>query len=147
MRSFEEVMLKYQELRKRRLSQRREKAFSREGRNCAYNVRMRVKGHGKCGFCRNQKVVPEDGRPFVCDEEGTARRCRFFENRHTLETVEEDFEEILRNPARCGEAYPKLAILIWFLQEDSRRDRIQRLRLSAVELFRSFCALFFWRWW
>lgn len=148
MRKREEVLSKYEDLRKKRLSQRKEKAMRREHRNCAHNMRLRVKGQGKCGFCRNPEVLDKvGGGPFVCDEEGTARRCRYFECRNTPETVEEDFEEVLRNPARCGEAYPKLAIMIWFLQDDSRRSRAQRLKTSVGELFRSICALFFWRWW
>lgn len=148
MRSKEEVQAKFEDLRRRRLSQRKEKFLKRDHSNCLHNVRLRVKGNGKCGFCRNSEVVGRTrGEPFVCDEEGTARRCKFYECRNTPETVEEDFEEVLASPARCGHEYPKLAIMIWFLQDDTRRTRWQRLKTATREMFRSIFALLFWRWW
>jgi hypothetical protein len=148
MKSKEEVQAKFEDLRRRRLSQRREKFLSKDFRNCRHNIRMRVKDNGKCGFCRCPEVMERTkGQPFVCDEEGTARRCKFFDCRNTPETVEEDFEEVLRSPARCGNEYPKLAIMIWFLQDTSRRTRYQRLCTATREVFRSIISLLLWRWW
>lgn len=148
MRSPEEVRAKFEDLRARRLAQRREKFMGRDHRNCLHNVRLRVKGNGKCGFCRNQEVLKRSGgAPFVCDEEGTSRRCRFFDCRSTAETVEEDLEAVLRSPARCGNEYPKLAIMIWFLQDSTRRTRWQRLCAVTGEVVRALLSLLFWRWW
>jgi hypothetical protein len=148
MRSAEEVRAKFEDMRSKRLAQRREKFLSRTHRNCLHNVRLRVKGSGKCGFCRNPKVVGRaPGEPFVCDEEGTARRCKVFECRNTPQTVAEDFEEVLRSPARCGLEYPKLAIMIWFLQDKTRRSRPQRFATASAELARALFALLPWRWW
>jgi hypothetical protein len=148
MRNVEEVRAKFEDLRRRRLAQRREKFLSRHYFNCLHNVRMRLKGNGRCGFCRSPEVLGRiKGEPFVCDEEGTARRCKFFECRNTAETVEEDFEAVLKSPARCGNEYPKLAIMIWFLQDTSRRTRWQRLQTALGEVFRSVSSLLLWRWW
>lgn len=148
MRSREEVLAKFQDLRKRRRSQRREELLTRCHMNCVHNVRFRIKGHGKCGFCRNPKIIEKtNGEPFVCDEEGTAKRCRHYECRNSQESADKDFEEVLRNPARCGEKYPKLAILIWFLQDTKRRTRMQRLWLSFKDMWRSIASFVFWRWW
>lgn len=148
MRSEEEVRAKFDDLRARRLARRREKFTSRHHRNCLHNVRLRVRGNGKCGFCRCPEVLKRTrGEPFVCDEEGTARRCVHFDCRNTPETVEEDFEAVLRSPARCGNEYPKLAIMIWFLQDSTRRTRRQRLAVAVREVFRSLFSLLLWRWW
>ena len=148
MKSKDEVMARFDGLRSRRLAQRRERFMSRHHLNCISNIRLRVKGHGKCGFCRNPNVLEKaKGGPFVCDEEGTATRCPFFECRNTPETVERDFNEILASTARCGNEYPKLAVLIWFLQGSEGRSRGSRLRIAIREAIRSCTRLVFWRWW
>ncbi len=148
MRSKEEVKAKFDDLYRRRLSQRREEFLKRTHLNCKHNVKLRVKGIGKCGFCRNPEVLRRTkGAPFVCDEEEKAQRCKLYECINTPDAVKEDFEEILRNPARCGELYPKLAMMIWFLQDSSRRNRLQRFRTALGEVVRSISALLFWRWW
>jgi hypothetical protein len=150
MRSEDEIRIKFEQLYKRRLVERKEKFLGRNFRNCSYNVRMRVKGHGKCGFCRNSEALRKMGaedRPFVCDEEGTALRCPFFSCRNTTETVEEDFASVLSSPARCGVEYPKLAVLIWCLQAEGMSKRSQRF----WQVVRAFCAalieLITLRWW
>lgn len=148
MRSKEEVRAKFEDVRKRRLSQRREKFLNQEPRNCLHNVRMRLKGNGKCGFCRCPDVMRRmKGEPFVCDEEDKARRCKLFKCLNTPQTVEDDFEKVLGSPARCGNEYPKLAIMIWFLQDSSRRTRSQRLGTALRESVRSLFSLLVWRWW
>jgi len=148
MRSEEEVRAKFESLYGRRLVQRREEFLSCTYRNCLYNVRLRVKGSGKVGFCRNPDVVGKtEGQPFVCDEEGTAKRCRCFDCRNTPESVRQDFEEILRSPARCGNKYPKLAIMIWFLQDTGKRTRRQRLWTAMCDVASSVVSLLAARWW
>lgn len=148
MRSEQDVRAKFNDLRARRLSQRREKFLKRNFRNCSHNVRMRVKQNGKCGFCRHPEMMRRtDGNPFICDDEGTARRCNLFHCRNTPETVEEDFEEVLRSPARCGNEYPKLAIMIWFLQDNNRRTRCQRFKTAVRDVMASVLCLLLWRWW
>ena len=148
MRTKDEVSVRFDEVRQRRLSQRRARFLERGHRNCISNIRMRVKGQGKCGFCRNPEVVKRaNGAPFVCDEEGTALRCPFYECRNTPESVERDFEEVLRCPARCGHEYPKLAVLIWFIQHTNGRSRWGRLKGSVVDAISAAWKLVTGRWW
>jgi len=148
MRSEQEVEAKFNDLYRRRLAQSMDKFLNCEPRNCIHNVRLRVRGVGKCGFCRNPEVLKRtSGEPFVCDEEEKAKRCKLYQCINTPETVRKDFEEVLRNPARCGDVYPKLAILIWFLQDTSRRSRYQRLKTALGEVSRSIFSLLLGRWW
>jgi len=78
---------------------------------------------------------------FVCNSDEVAKRCRVFECRNTESSVESEFESILRSPARCGDEYPKLAMLIWFLQDDkSDTSRIGRLK----SLFWNLITLTWW---
>jgi hypothetical protein len=148
MRGKDEVRSKFDDLRKKRLSQRKNDFLSRSHINCMHNVRLTVKGNGKCGFCRHPEIVKKaNGKPFVCDEEGTAKRCKFFDCRNTPKTVEDDFEEILSSPSRCGNTYPKLAMMIWFLQGVSTRTRFQRFKVSLMEVLRSLSSFVMGRWW
>lgn len=147
MRSKEEVEVKFDELRKKRLSQKKQWFLSKFYKNCKHNKQMPIKGRGKCGFCKNAQITGETNKPFVCDEEGTAKKCKLFECKNTQESVEEEFEEILRSPSRCGEIYPKLAIMIWFLQSSSRSSKSRRFGNSILDVFRSIFYLFLARWW
>ena len=108
---------------------------------------MTVKDRGKCGFCKNAQIIGENRNPFVCDVEGTAKKCRLFECSNTPESVEEDFEKILRSPAICGEVYPKLAIMIWFLQSSARVSRAKRFGNSVLDMFRAIFNFLLVRWW
>ena len=148
MISEEELRSKFEELRERRLSQRKSKYLSRNHRNCEYNRRMTVKGNGKCGFCSNPCILKHyNGGPLVCDEEGRANSCPEFSCRNTPESVEKEFDEILRDPARCGNEYPKLAILIWFLQDSSRSSRYERLKNCSISIMKSIWTLISLKWW
>lgn len=148
MKSEKEIRANFENLYSRRLAKRKQQFLAREHLNCKHNVRFRIRGNGKCGFCRNDKVLTQfNNRPYVCDEEGTAKTCEYFECRNTPESVEQDFEEILKSPARCGKEYPKLAVLIWCLQDKSRRTRFRRLSGTVCELARAIWALITFEWW
>jgi hypothetical protein len=84
---------------------------------------------------------------FVCNDPETAERCRVYECRNTEQSVEQDFERVLRSPAQCGHEYPKLAVLIWFLQDYAAGSRLSRLRRTAGEAVRSVARLLLMRWW
>src|ERR1039457_1264805 len=113
MRSPEEVMAKFVEVRDAKLKERRHDYLCRLPINCSYNIRMKVKGRGQVGFCMNQEVCSKSQNGlFVCNDEETARRCCMFVCKNTDESVERDFMEILRVPSRCGDVYPKLAVMI-----------------------------------
>jgi len=120
MRDRQEVVDRYIELRDRYLKERKEQYLGKLPINCSHNVRLRVKGKGQLGFCQNPQVLSKCGphKMFLCNEPDTAQRCRVFNCRNTEVTVEAEMKEIMGSPARCGNDYPKLAMLIWFLQED-----------------------------
>jgi len=109
---------------------------------------MRVKGQGMMGFCQNPLVLDHaKTKVFVCSDDDTAKRCRVFGCRNTEESVRGDFDAIMKSPARCGHDYPKLAMLIWFLQEYENSTRFSRLRYEIGKLFVSFFRTLFFRWW
>jgi hypothetical protein len=146
MRDRDEVVARFEEMRARKLFERKTEFLERGFKNCIHNVRLRIKGNGKVGICRNPQVVAKFGQSIICDEEGTALRCKHFDCRNTEESVEADFEDILKSPSRCGEAYPKLAMLIWFLQEYRRPNRKDRLKEAVVEVLNSVWSLVSGRW-
>lgn len=118
MRTRDEVREKLEELRLRRLNKRKEEHLSKCPRNCVFNRPHRIKGKGQVRLCLNPEVLEVVKKPcFVCNDDDTAKKCKKFESNKTEEEVEADFRDILANPARCGHEYPKLAILIWFLQD------------------------------
>jgi len=150
MRDVHEIRARFNDLYARRLSQRKERFLSRDHKNCDHNVRIQIRGNGRCGFCRNgelrKKLGLKDEQPFVCDKEGTAKKCPFFECRNTPESVENDFESVISSPSRCGNEYPKLAVLLWCLQEE-KGDRLSRLKERTVALCQSLWSLTTFRWW
>jgi hypothetical protein len=148
VREKEEVLDKFLELRNLKLRERKQAFLCRASINCIHNTRMRVKGKGQLGFCQNQEVLNRTAKGmFVCSEDETAQRCKVFECRNSEESVEADFNEILRSPARCGNDYPKLAMLIWFLQEFEAQGRCARFVSLWKKMGDSLWKLFILRWW
>jgi hypothetical protein len=119
MRSREEVLERYYELRNKTLRNRKAKLLSKNHPNCLHNVRLPVKGIGKVGLCQNPLLLQERGHPLVCNDDEFSGRCECFECLYTEKLIEQEFNAILSLPSRCGEEFPKLAMLIWFLQDDT----------------------------
>lgn len=121
MRSEQEVAVKLEQVYNKILAERKSAFLSRTHMNCVFNQRCRVKQNGKIGFCCNEEVLKGTKRNFfVCDEEQTALACPFYQCAHTEESIENDLKELIKDPARCGELYPKLMVLIWVLQNESK---------------------------
>jgi len=119
MRSRDEVIEKFRQLYAKHLKQMEGEYLSRQPINCVCNNRHRVRKQGIVGFCSNQEVLVGCKQfVFVCNDEETAKKCPYYSCKNTEETVRLAFDDILKNPAFCGQKFPKLAILIWFLQED-----------------------------
>ena len=147
MRSKKEVEEKYEVLRASRLRKRREEFLSQTCRNCTFNERVNIKGKGRVRLCQNSEVLGKLRREvFVCEDNEIAKRCRKFECRNTKDEVEQDFEEILRTPTRCGDVYPKLALMIWFLQNRDRGTRLTRLSGGINSAWRSLVYVCLGRW-
>lgn len=130
MKDRYEVLEKFTEMRNTKLKERKFQFLSKSPRNCFYNYRQRVRENGVIGFCQNQNVINNVGtKIFVCNDPETAEKCVCFKCRNTEVSVEYDFNEILKSPAKCGKEYPKLAVLIWFLQDYDSRRWIRFLRV------------------
>ena len=148
MRDVKEVLEKFEEVRNAKLRERKQVYLSRVPMNCSCNVRMRVKGKGQLGFCQHKKVLASArGGMFVCNDDETAALCLHFSCRNTEESVAAEFEEVLKSPARCGNEYPKLAMLIWFLQEFESRGRMGKLRSLVAKAFSAAWGIVSFRWW
>jgi len=148
MRERYEVETKYRELRDRHLKERKEKYLGRQPINCESNVMLRLKGRGQFRFCQNPVVLEEcSKKAFLCQDVETACKCPYFKCKNTEESVEEDFNKVLKEPARCGSEYPKLAMLIWFLQDYVVNTKMKRL----IGMFKMTCRgiwnIVSLRWW
>ena len=148
MRDKKEAREKFAELRATRLRKRKEEFLTTGCRNCVFNRRVHIKGKGKVRLCANPEVLKKLGRQvFVCEEDIVAQKCPKYQCRKSKDEVEQEFDDILRSPARCGDAYPKLALLIWFLQEQPRGSRWERLKNCTRSVCRSVWHLAMLRWW
>jgi hypothetical protein len=148
VREKEEVLERFHELRSLKLKERKEIFLSKIPRNCVFNVRVRVKEMGHAGFCQNPQVLGTmETKIFVCNSDVTCVRCRAFICRNTEKSVEDDFDEILCSPSRCGQEYPKLAMLIWFLQEFDSQSRWIKFRRTLFSFVNSLYKLVFFKWW
>jgi len=148
MRTKEEVTERFHSQCRMRLRQRQEKFLSRSNLNCVHNCQLRVRRVGKVGFCQNPDVLAASKtRMFVCNDDEQARGCPHFECRRTEDDVVREFWEVLRSPSRCGSEYPKLAVLIWFLQEVEPSTRGQRFKAVSHEFVRYLWSLVSFEWW
>ena len=149
MRDKQEILEKFYELRDAKLRERKRLFLSQTPRNCLYNTRLRVKDNGNVGFCQSPLVLGAlRARVFVCNDDDTACHCNVYLCKNTEEFVEQDFASILSSPARCGHEYPKLAVLIWCLQDVGRvRGRAERFRSSIASCFKSLMRLVCFKWW
>ena len=138
MRNQDEVLERFQEMRLRLLRARKDKLLSKCYINCVHNVRLKVRTIGLVGLCQHPDLLRKRGKPLVCNDDEFSGRCSCFECRHSEKSVFDDFEGILKSPARCGEEYPKLAILLWFLQDENLDNRLWHSRLSG-HIKRIFC--------
>lgn len=116
MRSQEEINARLNQMIKRQLSERKKKFLSRSPNNCIFNQKVRIYGNGTVGICENkEKFSLFNSGIFVCDTIETCKECSCFSCKHTEESVEADFQEVLKNPSVCGQEYPKIAMLLWVL--------------------------------
>jgi len=98
--------------------------------NCAFNEKARIHGNGSIDICLlDEKKHSVGSGIFVCDSDDICEKCNFYICKNTEESVEKDFNDIIRNPSVCGKEYPKLAILLWVLEGDCRKPKlIERIK-------------------
>lgn len=148
MRDKEEVLEKFREMRDLKLKERSAEYLKRAPMNCSSNYRFRVKGKGMIGFCQNPCVLSRTDRGiFACSDDETAKRCGWYACKNTEETVLRDFEDVLRSPSRCGSEYPKLAMMIWFLQGSEPKSRLGRMASLFGKMLLAGWRILTFRWW
>lgn len=154
MKNEEEVKVKFDHLYFKELEKKREKYLTQGFKNCKFNGVHKVKQNGKIGFCHNPLVVSATKKfMFVCNEDKTACNCEHYECRHTEESVREGFLEELKNPSVCGQKYPKMGILLWFLHnmpepaKEKTDSRGVRFLKAFFRIFQSLSQFIFFRWW
>ena len=149
MKDRQEVLERFRELRDRYLKERKEQFLGRLPINCVHNIHLRVKGKGQLGFCQNSLVLKKCGphKMFLCNEADTANRCGVFCCRNTEASAEQEFKEILSSPSRCGNDYPKLAMLIWFLQDYDVQSRATRFSQMVCRAAGAIWGIISFRWW
>ena len=146
MRKSEEVESKFYDLQDRRLRERKKEYLSKFPQNCQFNCVRKTIDNGDVRFCRNEKVTASHGGLYVCDSDKVAASCSCFISNKTEEKIEEEFEEIMASPSRCGNEYPKLAILIWFLQDMNRPSRVDKLKEVIGGIAKNLWYLVSFRW-
>lgn len=148
MRHNQEVLDKFNEMRALKLKERKEQYLNKQPRNCFFNFRQKVRENSLVGFCQNPEILKTGGaRIFVCNDCETAKRCTSFRGRNTEASVEKEFEEVLKSPARCGQEYPKLGMMIWFLQDYESQSRWTRLLKVLSSIGNGLVRLACFRWW
>ena len=119
MRDESEIDKKVKEICLKELRKRKKKYLSKVHLNCMSNSRHRIHDNGKVGFCHNPDVrLKARGFQYVCDTIEISENCPHFENKHTVESVEKDFYNIIKDQSKCGQEYPQIHSLLWLLSEE-----------------------------
>jgi len=141
MRTESEVKEKFDELYTRELQKKYARYLTKGYRNCRYNNVHRVRENGRIGFCHHPEIANTDVDGtftlVACNDDDTARKCKCFECKNTEKSVLDEFLKELQNPSECGKRYPKIAVLLWFLQRmpDTEATRFGRVRAWLGRLF------------
>ena len=127
MRRRSEVLGRFIEVSERKLKERKVKFLSRLPINCVCNKKISIPGFGNVRVCGNTDLIYNlpHGPWHICNEQCTAEKCKAYRCKNSEESVELTFREILASPSRCGNEYPKLAMLIWFLQDMRLTDTVE----------------------
>lgn len=132
-------------MRARKLKERKQKFLRRLPDNCTSSKRCKVNGQ-TVAFCIHPHIA-NGGGIMVCGELESGR-CPRFKCRYTEEQIEADFERILRSPTLCGDEYPKLAMLIWFLQDLGKQgSRPERMKGCASSFLAALWSFITFKWW
>jgi hypothetical protein len=150
MRSEQEVVERFNEVYEREHRKKLDEYLTAAPINCKHIGRYRVKGNGIMGFCGNPSVLIKVGKPvFVCQDIDTAKHCPCYECHNSEASVTQEFLNELKSPSICGQKYPKLAMLLWFLQRlpsDESNTRRGRLWTLIVETLKGVKAILLLKW-
>ena len=119
MRTEEEVIGRLKDVWHKCLDKKKLEYLGCGYKNCVYNIRCRVKGNGNIAFCSHGKNTDIKSKMIlVCNNDAIAKSCEYFKCKNTEEKVLNEFRDEVANPSVCGQKYPKLAVLLWFLQKN-----------------------------
>jgi len=138
MQTEEKVRERFDELYERELRKKKKEFLSCDYRNCRYNTRYKVKGNGFIGFCLNPKILSKTKHSMrICNDAESAKACSEYQCLHIEESITRKFHDELKSPSICGKKYPKLAVLLWFLQQipNEGQSRWERFQYHLRECF------------
>jgi len=125
MRTNEEVKQKLNELYQKKLKLRIKKYLKRSFINCKFNERVLLeKGQFKAKIgCCNNPILNDKNKQFnICNEENKAIHCKYYQCKHDKKEIEDQFIKEISEPKICGQREPKIAILMWFLQQNNLEE-------------------------
>jgi hypothetical protein len=151
MQTEELIKQKFQELYIRELEKIRELYLTRKPLSCINNITQRVKGNGTFGFCKKEEILSKTkNNLYVCNEIETAVKCQCYECKFTEEEILNEYHKILKTPSVCGQKFPKLAMLIWFLQnmpeDNTLKNRFSRLIAHVKEIVKNIYSIVKFKW-
>ena len=117
MKSRLEIQENFEVLCDKRLKNRYKKLLARTTKNCCYSQCYGVNdGENSVVLCQ-----PEinDKKLFICNDDICAK-CKSFDLKKTKKEIEEEFMNDMSNPQICGQKEPKIAVLLWVLQEEKK---------------------------
>jgi len=135
LKSKKEIRDKTLQVMERSLKELKKDLLSRKVTNCVCGEKL-MDCNLLAGYCcsyerRNCDVVQ------VCHDE-RASTCLSFESKQTPETVKQELKSIIKNPALCGEKFPKLSALLWVLGGDlTDKETEKPKKLSFKERVKS----------
>lgn len=125
MRKKQEILKKARELLEDAREDFVDKRTCKHFRNCEFNETLVPRSIGKINYCRLNSKVGDDNKIdklFICDSDEWVCECEKFSCRNTKESVEKDFVEIISNPSRCSQLFPRLSTLLWVLNDGKHRE-------------------------
>lgn len=125
MRNKSEILAKAKSLLEGAREDFIQKRTCRHFRNCKQNETLVARTIGKVHYCRLNSHIGEDAKIeklFVCDNDEWASECEDFCCRNTKESAERAFVDIIANPSRCGQLFPRLSALLWVLNDGKHRE-------------------------
>ena len=125
MRSKKEILEKARQLLEEAREEFVKSRTSCHFRNCVYNECLIARSLGKTHYCHLKTNTTKENKIdklFVCDSDEWASQCESFECKNEKKQAEKDFVDIIANPSRCGQLFPKLSALLWILNDGKHAD-------------------------
>lgn len=132
MKSKEEISHRLTKMLENASKERRKKFLSRAPSNCVYNKKKRIHGNGMIGICESESQHGVFDHIYVCDTDEICGDCPQYKCRNTVDSIEDDFNNILGNPSLCGKEYPKISMLLWVLEGETMKPTFLNRIISTI---------------